>query len=290
MKRSLLSILAIITLLFSSCEKFNPDEPIPAYIYIPNVNVTNENLVGSTNNHDIKDIWITPNGENARPYELPALIPVITNDTQNIIFESGIYKDGMQNAHLVYTFLTPIDTNLGLTPGEIDTFIPDFHYRDNADIEVLLEVDFEDNNNVFEPYADQINNLRIVSGENVIDGNRSGAIFVNSENPTVYIVTSELFEFDVINKLVMLEIEYKSNTYFSIGSTKIDNQGNRTIISRFVTLRPTNGEVKKAYIHLQNNFSGLSGERYQLLFGSIEEEGGVPNGEIFVDNIKLIRE
>ena len=285
------SSLFFLLLTLLSCNQLDLEEPIPGYIYIDSFIITESDLIGSSTSQSIKDVWITAGSEINRPYELPAMIPVLFDkkDSLNVFIEAGIYKDGMVNAHMIYPFYEAYNKKFHFTEGEIFNLRPEIKYKSTDDIEILIEEDFEGNEHPFEPYSDDIEDLEIITGVNVFEGNQSGALFVNHTRPNQYLISKEKFQFTDNNKAVFLELDYKSNTYLSFGSI-VTITTDTYIHDRFITLKPTDGKWKKAYIHLSTNFSGLIQEEYQLLLASITEDGGAQNGEIYIDNLKLLRE
>ena len=78
--KSIYALLLIIVTGFCGCDIINPDETIPAYIYIESIEVINnpdlQGKEGSLNN-TIVDAWVSANGKLVGAFELPAVIPVL---------------------------------------------------------------------------------------------------------------------------------------------------------------------------------------------------------------------
>ena len=113
------------TLLFSSCELYNPSEPIPAYIHIEKFNLTTDYATQGSNSHKITDAWVYVDDQLIGCFELPATFPVITEGTHKVKIVAGIKVNGIASNRGQYPFYNPYEQIVNFEVGKKITLSPD---------------------------------------------------------------------------------------------------------------------------------------------------------------------
>lgn len=289
-------ISLVFTLIFiPSCNTFDREEPIPAYLFIDNftLDTKSDNSQGS-NAHDILDAWVYVDGILLGAYEVPVTIPVLNVDTARITVLAGVKKNGLSNNRIIYPYYKGIQDTMILVPGRVDSIFPVVTYHDSTTF-ALIE-DFEDRTISFEPSRDSSvtedsmrltfdpsevynhNNLNLVSGYVQFDS--VGQLFENATISRFTIPT---------NSSTYLEINYNLETETQIGFYAYDASG--AIIDRIEVLYlfKTKGEWKKSYISLNEDMSNprFAGASFKL-FVYARNNSDNPNARIYLDNLKLL--
>lgn len=138
MKRSLPGFLLpwIGLFLAAGCDTINPAEEIPGYIYVDSVALETGPDQGVSSARFV-DVWVSEGGSFRGTYELPARIPLLTQDEARIQINPGILERGGNNRRLPYAVAASFDTSYALVPGRVDTLRPTVRYRENAEFAFL---------------------------------------------------------------------------------------------------------------------------------------------------------
>ena len=139
MKQIKNSILIGLGFLLLSCSS---KMETPCYIYIEEVDFITAYGEQGTASFKIPDIWVTVNGKNIGAYQLPALVPVITEGYTELIFEAGIKLNGQSEWRPKHPLLTLHKETINFIKGKIDTIYPVFRYQEL--VKIPLIENFED--------------------------------------------------------------------------------------------------------------------------------------------------
>ena len=286
-------IRALITMTIAgwlvSCDIINPDEEIPAYIYITGFDLSTGIGQGSAS-HAITDAWLTVNGEFLGMYTLPATIPILAQGEVNINLDAGIKDNGITSTPDIYPFYEPFSINVDLQPNEIDTIRPTTRYRSNTKFSFIEE--FETENQIFrELRIGDLEHRVFLSDDVVFEGGRSGMVPLDADFPAVEIATvDEYSDLTSTGAFVYVEVNYLSQTPVLFGVVAIDGGSNEVFLEAgFLPSTVWN----KIYLNLTPLFfMGRSFESYKIVFQSvIPFEGNEPamdNASLYLDNVKLV--
>lgn len=280
--------LFTLILLPISCDLINPEETIPAYIYVTPFQLNTSGNQG-TNSSKITEAWLMVNGDFLGAYTLPALIPILATGEQTITLEAGIKDNGIAATPEIYPFYQAFTAKVDLRANEVDTLRPVISYRSEAKFAFIEP--FENAGQVFRDLraGTDFNRIQIVS-EGAFEG-QSALIRLNKDNPAVELATVNNFR-DLTSKgiRVYLEVDYKSEAPVIFGVQGFKNGLPGTAIFDPGFLPSDNWN--KIYFNISPLVAGGDFDEYKILFQSIlPNNNGVftqNNANVWLDNIKLV--
>jgi hypothetical protein len=181
----LLLFLSIsIILIISSCELYNPSEPIPAYIHIDKINLTTTFSTEGSNSHKITDAWIYIDEQLVGCFELPATFPVLYEGSHQIKIRPGIKVNGIAATRSPYPFYINYDTIVNLQKGAKLNLTPTVKYRSNMTFNFME--DFENTGTIISksPTAGVDTSIQRIDvpDPNVFEGNGSGIAYLDKNH------------------------------------------------------------------------------------------------------------
>ena len=94
MPQSLRLLIYILTTLLAlnltSCQKFEGDQTIPAYVRIDTVLFTADYVTQGSSTHKITDAWVYVDDQLIGVYELPSTFPVLASGKHKLEIRVGI--------------------------------------------------------------------------------------------------------------------------------------------------------------------------------------------------------
>lgn len=276
-------IYLLLLLLVSGCTFLEDKGDEPMFFTINSVRTQEINQTSNT--HRILDVWAFADGTDLGVFTLPAVIPVLPSDTEAtfLSFFAGIRKNGQVNDPLLYPFYKNIEIQRNLMPLGAETLDLEFEYRSNT-VFALVE-DFE-SNHVFTNDADNNDTtfLTLTDAE-ARSGNSSGHLHLSQQNPTIEVANSTPLPLPVDGNAVYAEIEIKSDIETVIGLIGVDGEDEFT---NFIIVLVPQPEWKKIYLSLGETLA-LSGlNEYRLVIGASIENQTAQEGNIYIDNIKIL--
>ncbi|MEZ4722665.1 MAG: hypothetical protein R2813_12390 [Flavobacteriales bacterium] len=290
-------VLVVVAIVGStSCELYNPEEQIPAYIQIDSFKVVdNLNAIEGSLSHDIRDAWVYVDDQPIGVYQLPAKFPVLaSNGTHKLTIGPGIYvslSSGLRDNYLYYN--AHIDKAFELTSGKTIQLTPITSYRDPNDLYTyVLSEDFE---NIYSE-ADTFNNsdvaLTITRDSSLVyEGTGSGIVKLSSDKQRVYVKTPSV-EIPNGSKNVFFEFDFFTDYFVDVG-LHINNDQTQDQNISILTLKPTTdgeGEKpwKKAYVGLDASIDLATNPfDYYIYFNVLEAENSIGSGKFMLDNFKF---
>lgn len=281
-------LLSVLALLFYSCELFDREEYIPAYVKVEEFKLITDPINEGSNSHSITDAWLYVNNEEIGVFEIPFTVPVLEEGEQRIRIEPGIKNNGVDAQRVIYPMMYDYSIDTVLTPEEIIKLKPEFRYRPNV---IKIQENFEQLGNMFEVSPDSDTTFKIIDDERAIEG-RSMAIYLDDNRRNFECRSSELFDLPQ-NYKVYLEIDYKNTDPFSFGFFSKEISGGDVIEKRVpvFTFNPnTNNEARKTYIELTYHLNQTpSYAEYRLYFlCSRPNDATSDKTEIIIDNIRIL--
>jgi len=120
-------------LMLASCDKFEGDQEVPAYIQIDSIGCTTEYDVEGTASHNIVDAWVWVDDQLIGAFELPAMVPVLMQGSHEVVVRAGIKNNGISNTRVPYPFYSSIlRENFMLAPDSISVLNASVGYFDNT--------------------------------------------------------------------------------------------------------------------------------------------------------------
>ena len=284
--------LFFVLVLLGSCEVFDPQKEVPAYVYIPSFDVELEDpLVQGTAEHNFSDVWITVDQEPLGAFKLPALIPVGQEGEGGIhelSLRPGIKLNGINATRLEYGPMRPDVLEVDLKTLETDTLIPTARYYET---EVFPWVeDFENPGFSLEAKDDSDTGLyRTTQDSLVFEGAGSAYFTVDSDRPFFECISTSNYEFPKINNPVFLEIHYKAEVPFVVGV-----YANGPSVSQQAIVTVNKKDVwNKIYVNVTPHVVSLVNgnvKDFTFFIGTlldVNQHGPGPH-TVYLDNIKLV--
>lgn len=287
---SLLVASLLVTLLFS-CNKFDGDQEIPAYIKIDTITFKHNSVYpeGSLS-VDIANATVYVDDQFIGMFQLPAMIPVLAEGECKVQINPGVILNGMYSTRAYYPFYEPIIfESIELTPGSEVTELTNLVTEYRASTIIAWEENFED------PYynldtagmnstTDFI--LTETGSDETFYGNHSGKVLLTSTNNYFRAQTKDRFtSLPDQSQPVFLELNYRGTNQFISGvQTLIYNVLDDEDV--LVTLPKENW--KKLYIYLSPTISYYPESASDALYFYTTLDSNIDEGYFILDNIRLI--
>jgi hypothetical protein len=280
--------------LFGGCDKFDGDQTVPSYLRIDSLGFYSENDIQGSSSQKIIDARVYEDDDLIGGFELPAIIPILTEGTHKLEIRPGIMLNGIADTRAPYPCIKPIiitgfDFYIDSTVSAYGTTT----YYDNAEF-VWME-DFEDPSLAIQESSNSDTVIYRTAPANApgafIDdfSQYSGISYLDNAHKYVQLVSNdgngEGFVFDR-GDFVFLEMHYRNNVPIVVGLyIELMDQ---TIEERsFLVVNPTD-EWNKIYI----NFTPIVNEttdavNYKIYIEGYNSEGN-DDAFIMLDNLKLV--
>ncbi len=293
--------------LFFSCNKFQGDQTIPAYIRIDSISIyTNYESQGAPT-HNITDAWVYINNEAIGAYELPVVFPVLAKGLTEVRIDPGIKLNGIAGLRAPYPFYKHIVQDVELVEGEEVNLNSDTLFKGNEIIPYTMTTTYFDNLEFvwMEDFEDPSLSLDSTS-KSLIDIGRtepannpeaflsnyskySGLMTLTEDKYIIDVATNvgndEGFVLPQVGEYVFLEFDYKNNNYFTCGFYARELA---QIIQHPVLNMNLSSDWNKIYVNLTPGVSAQIGAiDFNIFFGAIKESGD-SEPRILIDNVKLI--
>jgi hypothetical protein len=292
-KKFFKSLKIIIPIMFSigliSCDKFDGNQTIPAYVHIEKFKlIPNANFVGSLSNK-ITDAWVYIDDEFIGAFELPCTFPVLKKGSHAIKVFPGIKMDGIASTRIIYPFYTNILLTKTLTENEtlkLDTLTT--QYDSNTKFEFIEA--FEDGGVLFQKSTinsgGDTNIIKTNQAGNVFEGNYSGLISLRSATTFFEVETIQKYTLPRGASPVFLEMDYKIDNSVKVGLDAYFTGVPAQVVS--ITLYPNPTQWKKIYINFTPDISNYStAGNFRIFLGQFKDSG-VQTANLLFDNIKLV--
>jgi hypothetical protein len=302
-----LCLMFILAFIAVSCNKFEGDQTVPAYIRIDSISVYTDYETQGAPTHNITDAWVYINDQAIGAYELPAIFPVLAKGLTQVRVDPGIKLNGIAALRSPYPFYQSIVQDVFLTEGETvdlntDTLftgaqaVP-YHMKTTyyENLEFVWMEDFEDPgislDSTGKSKTDIIRTQPANNPEAFIASysKYSGLMILDEERYLIDVATNVGYDEGFIlpkgGQPVFLEIDFKNNNYFTAGFyARTLSQ----IIQHPVLNMNPSSEWKKIYVNLTPGVSSqVNALDFNIFLGAVKEDG-VDEARILIDNIKLI--
>ncbi len=290
--------------IITSCNIYNPAEPVPAYIHIENMKVkgidTSSTGQGS-NSSKITDAWIYIDDQLIGCFEMPCTVPVIADAGNHLLkIRPGIKVNGIAATRTPYPFYDSYSKSVNLQSGEITTItsatVTYNGYMTGVSHFPLIE-DFESAAGItIDSTQDSETPLTKITSPtaNVFEGTASAVGYVRSSNLTFECATVQYYQLNQGTQPVFLEFNYKCNHAFTV-SVRGSNISGTTVINtarvEALTFNPTES-WNKAYLYLSPAIGQLasmvSANKFKIYFGMRNYQAEDSLG-LALDNIKIVQ-
>jgi hypothetical protein len=277
-KLYLLYIPLLSLLSLGSCEVINPEEDIPAYIHIQNIDLITDPGPEGSDAHKITDAWVYVDDELIGVFELPATFPVLKTGERTIKVRAGIKSNGISATRIQYPFYKVYSTTAYLQPGQTLTLTPVVKYFEATVFEWIENFDNTGTTIANGPYPSDTTVIQ--QNTDVFEGLQSGAVYLDGSKQLFF--ASSASSYNSLPKgeaRVWLELNYKSTHSFKVG-IMANNQVHESLI-----INP-NENWNKIYVDLSPQVSAYSGPH--KIFISMGRSTDSESAALLLDNIKLV--
>ncbi len=293
----------LITFLFvslftaSGCYKFDGNQTIPAYINIQGINITTSYLEEGTNSSDITDAWVYVDDVLLGVYEfsesdtLGASFPVLAEGKHKLEIRPGVKINGISSTRVPYPFYKPIIiSEFDFIPGTIHK-LGELNTTYYTGLKFIWMEDFEQPEISIEEtsWSDTImirtNPVNDSSAFITPNSRYSGIINLTTEKEQYAGTSYNSFEVQTAGTIIVLEMNFKTNNYLSVGLLIRDAY---EVIPIDLVILNHSDEWKKIYINLGANLSlHPQAIDYKIIFKAGIENGST-EAKVFIDNIKIV--
>jgi len=278
-------------LFWNSCNIIDPEEPIPAYVYVgPFSLVNNPDIQAGSLDQRITHVFAYLGNDFLGIYTLPAIIPVLYEGKQELSLDPAIRENGVSSTVGIYPFYERYTRSVDLVPGQVDTLSPVTRYR--ADTRIHFVEDFESGLPIFSDDRDGNDQTFVdVTTEEVFEGARSGIVRLDTLNAIFDHGTSkaQLFHLQDGGK-VFLEVNYKTDIDILFGLLEIDDLGQVFGYYEYGLL--AKDSWGKVYFNLTDLVTVTNSENYRIAVGGtlpiVNGKFSLLEAKVYLDNIKLI--
>jgi len=272
----------------TSCNTFQPDTSVPAYLSVDSVVFTDNPVTQGYPTSNITNVWAYYNNNPIGVYDVPALFPILTRGNTFIQLSPGIENNGLQETRVIYPFYTFVTDTVNFQVGHISSLIPHFTYRSNTKFPWIT--DFETGNN-FHTFDGSDTTLFRLSGSPYVKyGKYCGCACLDVNHPFFQVESVQADSLPNDGTGVYVEMDYMCTIPFSIGIVDIQDGdtvfNNDSPVNYFEQINPS-GTWNKIYIDLETYLAISNSNVYQIAFAANLPQG-YTSGQIYLDNIKLV--
>ncbi len=281
-KYSLFPLLFLLAIVFySSCKK---NDLVPSYIHIDKITLNSTYEIDGTNSSKITDAWVYVDDDLIGIYELPATFPVLYTGSHKISVRAGVKLNGIAMSRGYYPFFETYNTTIDLQKEEIDTISPVVTYFPGK---IQWKEDFEDAGISIVRYVDSDTSIyKTTDPADAFEGSFSGVANLDATRHYILCVSDSTLEIPQNQSPVFLEMNYKTNTYLTVGMYGKLASGTTERIPTIV-LNPTN-EWKKIYINLTYTANYTVNTNGFKVFFEANKPDSLTSAKVLIDNIKLL--
>lgn len=294
MNRNIIAIIFSAVLICLSCNKFEGDQTVPAFISVDGIDVANNpnnslsNYSGCfTSNIDAVQITVGNSQENhvLGVFTLPCRVPVLRSGQYNIKLKPVIKYNGIAATRNSYPFYRDIEIkDQTLEPDKcLELGNRTTYYESNYLFKVWEEY--------FEPEIPTLSLpdtiVHRVSATDTVRSDRGcGAIYLAPDQSAATFISNK--EFTVSNNgTLFLELDYWTNVPLSVGLCSRTSLNSKYETYYAIQLFPNFDKGwNKIYIQLGKLWSQYNYYKsFHIAFQALNSDG--IEGKVYIDNIKL---
>lgn len=284
--------LLTLLVLISSCEVFDKEEPLPSWIEVDEFEMRdNPNIAEGSLTEDIKDVWLTIDGERIGTFELPARIPVLDEGPHEVVVAPGIFVSGITALRDRYLFYKADTFDMDLQAGQTYKLEPKSGYLNSSLQEIFVIEDFEDGDDRMALTGPSNATFERVSNPTIVEyGDGCGVMYLD-ENVTNAVVRTNGTLGLPNSEAVFFELDIASDYYIQYG-VYVNSVSADQAIDVYL-MKPTGSEWKKQYVGLgstiQTAYGFYSPESFYIYAQAMYSADSLPKvGTVKIDNVKML--
>ncbi len=277
----------------TSCDKFEGNQTIPAYIRIDSISLTVPTPAQGSASSRITDAWVYIDEQLIGAFELPAIVPVLSEGSRRLRVRPGIRLDGMVELRTFYPLYNDISLPITLIPDSVVNAQKPLNgkvtltttYRET--VQFVWAENFEDDVFALDTTRKSASAFELTptGSPATFEGLHSGRIRLTKDKNLFEAAATEAIFLPAKGSPVFLEMNYRCTNTLTIGVFSITS--GEIIQSPLINLNPI-ATWNKIYINLTPNVSSATTvTKYKIFIAALLDEG-LDESEILIDNLKLV--
>ena len=286
--------LILFSIAFLSCEDFEGEQTIPAYLKIDSIALKIVSPSQGSASSKITDAWVYIDEQLFGAFELPATIPLLYTGKHRLTIIPGIRMDGMVQLRAYYPLYNQIRREIFLSPDSVTIIKGNLINGKNTIYTTYKDLvqfswseNFEDENLALDTTKKSNVNFMLTPEDDpaTFEGLHSGKIILTLTDTIFEAMTSEAISLPRNGSPVFLEMNYRCTNTFTFGIIALGSD--QYIQSPILDLNPS-ASWNKIYINLTPNVSSSDDAlKFKLFWGAMLDIGQEQT-EIYFDNMKLV--
>lgn len=285
MVKKLLSVLQILffSLVLVSCEVINPEEEVPAYLRFENVTLQTDTATQGSASHKIVDVWVYVDNDPRGVYEMPVSFPVLGEGSHEIKVRGGVIVNGIAATRVYYPFYNFHTEVINLVPGAVTNVNPVVSYF--SDVVFSLNESFSGAGTSLASTPQSDTALQVITDSVHAFENQTAKVVLDSQHPVFECASVDSLSLPMDGTPVYMELNYKTNTEFSVGLYAITST---TVFPLPVLTVRTSSEWNKLYINLSAAAVTIPVATGFKPFIHMERDNSIGDAEFYFDNVKIV--
>ncbi|MBK5285843.1 MAG: hypothetical protein JJE25_10625, partial [Bacteroidia bacterium] len=217
-------------------------------------------------------------------YELPVTIPVLKEGSHEIKVRAGIIVNGISATRVYYPFYNFYVTNVNLTSGVITNVSPVVNYYSGTFFSI--NENFSGAGYLLTSTPQSDTSFQIINNTTNSFEGPTAAAYLDASHFLFECASDTTLSLPTNTEPVYMELNYKTNTEFSVGVFAVTAQQVYNI--SVVTIR-ANSEWKKIYIDLSGATASYPTALGFKPYIHMERNSSVGDAELYFDNVKVVR-
>lgn len=282
-------MLLIVGVLMASCNKFEGEQTIPAYLQIDSITLSTDYFTQGSNTHQITDAWVYVNDQLIGAFELPAMLPVLAQGKQKLEIRPGIKLNGIAATRVPYPFYKPIIIQeFNFIPDSVQLIRPATSYysttvfgwiEDFENASISLEGTSQSDTAIYKTQPADNPEALLTQYSSY-----SGIVTLNGTNNVFKVASFNSYVLPGLGTPVLLELDFKCTRPFGVGMfATLDGQ----VVDLPLVVVNQSDEWNKIYVNLGPNVTAYStASSFKIYFESALGEDEL--AQYYLDNIKLL--
>lgn len=281
-------ILMSAGLFFQACDFINPEEDVPAWVTINQINMSGKYGVGQKP-VKITDAWVFVDDKLLGAFELPAKFPVLSAGEHQIAIQGGIEINGIASTRSYYPFYETHRQTINLEEGKEFTALDTVSVSYMSIARFMFSETFDSTVLQLDKISTSDTNIIRTNDEAIRyrdDGVYSGIVNLDDINSSFEIVNTNNIRYDGYEIPVFLEMNYNAEIEFSVGLYVMVSSSS-SVRYEHIKIKPTS-EWNKIYINFTPKLNEYYAPVYFKIFISGTKGSNTGNAKLLFDNIRLV--
>lgn len=278
--------LLLLLLTLGSCDKFEGDQTIPAYLSIDSIYLQTDPETQGTNSHNITDAWVYIDEKLVGTFQLPARFPVLSQGVHDLTIIPGIKRNGISSTRVTYPFYASIEKSIKLMPDSTTRIgVIKTTYMSNTSF-IWMEA-FEDISVSLDTTKNSKVPLQLTPFDSPLtfQGNHSGMIRLDTVRNFFEVMTHSYYR--IPKDVVYLEMNFNTNSVFQVG-VMVYSTDYIIYQTPVLNVANTSGTWKKIYIDLTTTLNAYpNSTNFRVYLGGYKD-ASVKEALILFDNFKVV--